>query len=285
MPTLREIRNKLHSVENIKKITQAMEMVAASRLRRSQAKTEKARPYFYELKEILHYLLLASKELTHPLIQKRVVHKTGLIVVAADRGLCGSYNHNILTAATQFLKNYSPEQVELILIGQKTVNHFAGKKWKVHDRVVDWGDKMPFERVQALTQDLIRYFLAEGLDEIWLIYTHYHTIMTREVMVEKFLNIEFPPEKQEKNALNYIFEPNEQAIFEEILPRYCVAKLQLALNEAFTSELAARIVAMRGATKNAEDMIENLTLVRNKVRQASITNELIEITSGAANLK
>lgn len=281
MATLREIRNKLKSVENIKKITQAMEMVAASRFRRSQEKTEQARPYMDELRKILNNLLLSSSELAHPLLKpKEKKDKIGLVVIAGDRGLCGSYNNNIFTAADRFLKNHPPENVELILIGQKAATHFLQKKWKIRQSIIDGVGKMSFDRVKTLADDLIRYFLFEGLDEIWLLYTHFQTVMKRKTVLERLLNIEITQPEAGAASPNYTFEPNEQDIFSGIIPLYCTAKVQLVLNEAFTSELAARILAMRSATKNAEELIETLTLVRNKVRQTSITRELIEITSG-----
>jgi F-type H+-transporting ATPase subunit gamma len=285
MVTLREIRQKLHSVENIQKITQAMELVAASRLRRSQTKTENARPYLQELKAILNQLLLASTDLDHPLIQDRGKNKIGVVVVAGDKGLCGGYNHSVFSTAEKFLKNHHTNQVELILVGQKTINHFTNKKWNVRQTLEDWGGKITFEGVKSLTYDLINAFLNKELDEIWIVYTNFQNLTTRKVVVEKFLNIDIPQPTEKNDVLDYIFEPTEQEIFAEILPRYCISKLQLVLNEAFTSELAARILAMRAATKNADEMIEDLTLIRNKVRQTGITRELIEITSGAEHLK
>lgn len=285
MATLREIRRQLHSVENIRKITQAMEMVAASRLRRAQAKAERSRPYFLKLKEMLESLVSVVTDFVHPLIEKREVKKTGFIVIAGDRGLCGSYNHAVFSAAEKQLERYSPETVELILVGRKAIDYFSGKKWRVNEKIPEWGGKITYQEVEAFTQHVVNRYLAAELDEVWLIYTHYITVATREIRVEKFLNIE-PSQREEKTRpINYIFEPNPEEIFAEILPRYCVTKIQSALNEAYASELAARIFSMRAATKNAEEMIEKLRLTRNKIRQIGITRELIEITSGAENLR
>lgn len=281
MATLREIRNKLHSVKNIKKITQAMEMVAGARLRRVQTRTEKARPYLKELKLILNNLIRSSDDLTHPLITPKEVKRVGLVIIGSDKGLCGSYNNNTISAANSFLKNYSPENVDLYLVGHKLVTNYDKTKWNIKKKIFDWSDKVTPALIQSLSHELIESFLQGAVDEIWLVYTHFHNIMTYKVVVEKLLHIDIPAPEKADFFTNYIFQPNEQEIFAEILPRYCLCKLQLALYESFTSELAARIIAMRAATKNADEMAEELTLVRNKLRQTGITRELIEITSGA----
>lgn len=288
MASLRDIRRKLHSVHNIQKITQAMEMVAASRLRRAQAKAELSRPYFLRLKEILHHLIAAAQDVTHPLIQPRAVKKkVGFVVIAGDRGLCGAYNQNVFSATEKQLKNYDPGQVELILVGRRTIEYFSGKKWNVNHKLADWGGKIAYQQVQEFTQRLIQQYLSGELDEIWMIYTEYLSISTRKIVIDKLLNIDFNDQKNEKRTLvsGTIFEPGVAEIFAEILPRYCITKIQSALNEAYASELAARIFSMRAATKNAEEMIIKLTLTRNKVRQTSITRELLEITACAESLK
>lgn len=283
MTTLRDIRKKIHSVENIQKITQAMGLVAASHLRKAQAKVESARPYALKLKEILDRVIGTTKELQHPLIHPREVKKVGLVIIASDRGLCGGYNQNVFSAAENFLHNYEPHQVELIPIGRKSVDYFETKKWTISFKIKEWGGKITHPQVEELTKVLINFYLEGQLDEVWLIYTHFINMSTREIRVSKFLNIETTTSAPLKG--NYIFEPDPLTILTEILPLYCTMKMQSALNDAYTSELAARISSMRAATKNAEEMTEKLTLKRNKIRQAGITKELIEITSGAESLR
>ncbi len=281
MATLREIRKKLHSVENVKKITQAMELVAGARLRRAQVRTENARPYMLELKLILDNLIGSSDDLSHPLITKRPVKRLGIVVIGADKGLCGSYNNNIFGATNRFLETHSDKEVELFLVGHKPISYFNNKKWPISKKLLELAETEIFPAIQQLAHELIDSFLKGSLDEVWLVYTHFQNIMTHKVVVEKLLNIDIPPPAKDSYSTNYIFEPNEQEIFGAILPRYCSSKLQLAMNEASTSELAARILAMRAATKNADEMANNLTLERNKLRQTGITRELIEITAGA----
>ncbi len=284
MATLRDIRKRIRSVENIKQITRAMEMVAAARLRKAQARAEQAQPYAAKMRHILENLATASAEFTHPLYEQREVKKTGLVVVAADRGLCGSYNTNIFQVTDRFLKELGQDKVELIAVGRKAVEYYRRRKWSIKKRVPEWGGKITYLQIKNLTNELVQWFLNGKLDEIWLAYTHFISIPSRKVVLEKFLNIEKPKSEQEV-ITDYIFEPNPAEIYADILPRYCVTKIQTVLAEAFASELAARMISMGAATKNAEEMIENLTLVRNKVRQAAITKEMLEITAGAEALK
>lgn len=283
MATLRDLRRKIQSVGNIRKITEAMELVAASRLRKAQAKAESARPYALKLKEILDRVITASDDLDHPLISPRIVKKTGLVIVAGDRGLCGGYNQNVFNAAEKFLQKYTPDQVELIPVGRKPVDYFESKKWPISSKLEDWGGKITFHQIEEFTNHLINFYLNGQLDEIWLIYTHFIHMGRREVRVDKFLSLDAASSTPFNN--NYIFEPAAHVIFAEILPHYCITKIQSALYDAYASELAARISSMHAATKNAGEMIEQLTLIRNKVRQSGITKELIEITSGAESLR
>lgn len=282
MATLRDLRQKIQSVGNIEKITKAMELVAASRLRKAQAKAEASRPYALKLKEVLDRLILASDELKHPLITPRKVRKTGLVVVAGDRGLCGGYNQNVFNAAEKFLQKYDASQAELIPVGRKSFEYFKMKKWPLADKLEEWGGKITYTQTEEFTIKLLSFYLTGQLDEIWLVYTHFINMCAREVRVDKFLNIDIAISAKSQDY--YILEPSALTIFTEILPRYCITKIQSVLNDAYVSELAARISSMRAATKNAEEMIEELTLIRNKVRQSGITKELIEITSGAEYL-
>lgn len=276
MTSLRDIRRRIRSVENIKKITDAMERVAAARLRRAQQKAQQSIPYVEKMKETLENL--STTDYTHPLFVQRKVKKTALVIVSADKGLSGPYNSRIILAAEKFLKQYNPKEVDLILFGKKANEHFSLKPWKIERRIVGWGGKITYEEVIKISNDLVNLFLSEQYDEIWLLYTHYINVLTNEVKLEKFLNIGKPKGATPQKSINYIFEPNPYAIYSEILPRYCSTKLQSALNDAYASELASRIVAMQTASKNSENMITDLTLKRNKIRQEGITKEIIELS-------
>lgn len=287
MTTLRTIRRKIQSVSNIEKITKAMELVAASRLLKAQSKAESSRPYAIKLKEILNQLIIASDDFEHPFIMPRTVKKRGVIIIGADRGLCGSYNQNVFTAAEKFLRQYEEYQVELIPIGRKSVEYFSRKQWPILTEIAEWGGKITYSEIEAFTKLLINFYLQKELDEIWLVYTHFVNMATRQVRIEKFLSIdpEVASHSTDSTKTNYLFEPDAPTILAEALPQYCITKIQSALNDAYASELASRICSMRAATKNAGELIEKLILIRNKVRQSGITRELIEITSGAENVR
>lgn len=278
MSSLRDIRNRLHSVENIKKITDAIEKIAAVRLRRAQLKAEKSLPYFSKIKEAVENL--SSFQEKNPLFEQREIKKTGLVVISADKGLAGSYSGNILTAADRFLKKYSTQSIELFLFGRKALEYYQRRQWTIHYHREGWGEAISFSEIKEFSDQLVNRFKAKELDEIWIIFTSYISVMKRNVVTEKFLNFESIKEKK-SSIQDFIFEPKPAEILDSILPRYCAARIQTALYESYASELAARIISMQTASKNSEEMIEKLTLHRNKVRQEGITKEIIEISSGA----
>lgn len=277
MSSLRDIRRRLRSTENIKKITDAMERVASARLRRAQTVAEQSRPYAARMREILERLTACS-EVEHPLFDERAVRKSAVIIVAADKGLSGSYNANVLSAANKFLNNYTPENMHLLLFGKKAVEHYQNKKWPIDEQFANWTGKITLDEITHFSNQMVDHFITERYDEIWLVYTHYISIANREVVVDKFLNIAKP--KSEQKQVNYMFEPSAKEILAEILRRYCTIRIQEVLQEAYAAELSARIMAMQMASNNSEKMIETLTLIRNRVRQESITREMIEIASG-----
>lgn len=279
METLKEIRKRLHAVENIKQITKTMEMVAGARLRRAQAKAEQSRPYAEKIKMVLEHV--AQSGFTHPLFEVREVKKIGLVIVAADRGLCGAYNSHIFQKAEQFLHKHANEEVELFLIGRKAVDHYHNKKWKIKTKIPRWGGKITVQESNSFAHEVMESFLNDELDEVWLVYTQFISVFQRQVMVEKFLNVQRQEVEKTQYVQDYIFEPDPAEILYDLLPRYGEVKIHSILAEAYASELAARVVSMKAATKNAEEMIENLTLVRNKIRQSGITKEMLEIISGA----
>lgn len=217
--------------------------------------------------------------------EQRETKKVGLLVIGADMGLAGAYNKDIISATNRFLKKYDPSQVELMLVGRKMVEYYKRRQWPIRLKMIGWGEKTTKEQVRDLSGQMVDWFLKGEFDEIWFVYTHYITMTLRKVVVSKFLNIEEPSTEKKFVPINYIFEPSAEEIYGEILMRYCFTTVQNALHEGYASELAARIFAMKAASTNADDIIEKLTLVRNKVRQGSITREVIEITSGAEREK
>lgn len=281
MSSLKEIRNQLRSVENIKQITTTMEMVASTRLHKTQAKAKQSQFYAAKVQELLEKLTASSKDIIHSFFEQREVKKIGLVVISSDRGLCGPYNANIFFAVDQFLKDFSRETVDLILIGRKAIDYYQRKKkWTIKNQFLGWSGKVSLTQIHELTNQLTKMFLEEKWDSIWVAYTKFYSITHREVTLEKFLPIGDLKKQDRQSLPNYIFEPNVDQLYLQILPRYLFTKIQTMIQEAYASELAARIFAMKNAAKNAEEMVENLILVRNKMRQGAITKEMLEIMAG-----
>ena len=286
MPSLRDIKRRIRSVEGTQQITKAMEMVAAAKLRKAQSKVESSRPYSAKMQSMLDNLTKAAASIVRPLFEKREVKKIALVIISSDRGLCGSYNGNIIRAADELLKKYEREKVILVTIGKKGYIYYLKRPWEIRLKYLDLGGNLILSQVKSITSDLVNLFLSREVDEIYLLYTKFLSPMTYRVTLEKFLNIESQVEGEEKKAyLEFIFEPSAEKIFSSLLPNYCMTKVQMALAESFASEHGSRMISMGAATKNAEEMIEHLTLVRNKLRQASITKEMLEITTSAEALK
>ena len=286
MATLRDLRRRIRSVQGTQQITKAMEMVAAAKLRKAQTKLESSRPYASKMQSMLTNLSGRAASLSHPLFEKREVKKVCLVVVTSDRGLCGSYNHNVIHQAEQFLKSFDPGKVFLVIIGKKAYTYFAKRHWVIKQKYLNLGGNLNFAQVKNISGELVNLFLSGEADEVHFIYTRFFSAMTHRVTLEKFLNIESQVESENKERyVDYIFEPDPQKIFSELLPNYCLIRVQMFLAESFASEHGSRMISMGAATKNAEEMIEHLTLVLNKLRQATITKEMLEITTGAEALK
>jgi F-type H+-transporting ATPase subunit gamma len=286
MPSLRDIKRRIRSVEGTQQITKAMEMVAAAKLRKAQSRVESSRPYSAKMQSMLDNLTKAAAAVVHPLFEKREVKKVALVIISSDRGLCGSYNGNIIRAANEFLKKYEREKVVLVNIGKKGYIYYSKRPREIRLKYLDLGGNLVLSQVKSITSDLVNLYLSGEVDEIYFLYTKFLSAMTYRVTLEKFLNIESQVEREEKKAyLEFIFEPSAEKIFSNLLPNYCMTKVQMALAESFASEHGSRMISMGAATKNAEEMIEHLTLVSNKLRQASITKEMLEITTSAEALK
>jgi len=285
MATLRDIKRRIRSVQNTKQITKAMEMVSAAKLRRAQTRVEKSRPYADKMQLILDNLSAASGVVVHPFFEKREVKKTTLVLATSDRGLCGSFNHNLIRRAASFLSEYGPGVIELVCVGKKGFDYFKKRQYPIVYTIKDFSGNLNFTKVRELSNMLTTRFLSGETDEVHLLFPRFITTTKHRITVEKFLNIEQEEQETATGTLDYIFEPDPASIYDDLLPRYAMTKIQMALAESFASEHAARMIAMGGATKNAEEMVDHLTLVRNKARQAAITKELLDIVCGAEALQ
>ncbi|MGB7062264.1 MAG: ATP synthase F1 subunit gamma [Candidatus Zixiibacteriota bacterium] len=282
MATLRDLRRRIKSVQGTQQITKAMEMVAGAKLGKAQAKLDSSRPYAAKMQAMLDNLTRATASLAHPLFEKREVKKVGVVLVTSDRGLCGSYNNNIIHEADRFIVSHGKDQATLIPVGKKAYSYYSRRASEIRLKYVGYGGYLDLTLVKNVTNDLVNLFLSKEVDEIYFIYTKFLSLVSYKVTTEKFLNIESQVEDESREVfVDYIFEPDPQKIFSSLLPNYCMTRVQMALAESFASEHGSRMIAMGGATRNAEDMIDHLTLVMNKARQASITKEMLEITTGA----
>jgi F-type H+-transporting ATPase subunit gamma len=283
MSTLRALRRRIRSVESTQQITKAMEMVAAAKLRRAQSRAQAARPYAVKITEMLENLAGAASELDEPLFRPREVKTSVLVVVTGDRGLSGAYNTNVIRAAEHRLREAPAGTLKLIVLGRKGRDYFRRRSWPV----IAYHTPLPTEAsltfARELTDDLIARYLAGEVDQVEIMYTQFITAMTRRIVTERFLPV--APAKTTETAAAPIFEPDAESILGELLPRYATAKLFAALADALASQHAAQMIAMGAARKNAGELIDALVLQRNRVRQAVITKELLDIVGGAEALK
>ena len=285
MESLKILRRRIKSVSSTMQLTRAMELVSAAKLRKAQTRLVSSRPYASKMQVILENLSSASTAITHPLFEKREVKHKCLVIINSDRGLCGSYNVNVFRKAEEFLSQETKDKIKLVLIGRRGFYHYRRRPWEIRLKYLDFGGKLELTIVKEITSSLVNLFLSREVDEIFLLYTKFLTVTSYRVALEKFLNIEQPEDKEEKGYIEYIFEPSAEMLFDNLLPRYCLTRVQIALSEAFASEQGSRMIAMGAATRNAEEMIDQLTLLRNKARQAAITKEMVEIASGVEALK
>jgi F-type H+-transporting ATPase subunit gamma len=283
MASLRDIRRRIRSVQNTQQITKAMEMVSAAKLRRAQTRLEAARPYGHKLKEMLENLAGVAADIQHPLFEVRPVRKRALVVITGDKGLAGSYNANVLRRAEAYMRSEEGERTGLITVGRKAGDYFRRRGYPRLKHYQEIGDPVDITKAQGLSREIMDYFLTGEVDEILLLGTRFISAMTRSLTLETFLPIEPPVGKTE--ATNYIFEPDAAAIFGSLLPRYVANRMLMVLLESSASEHGARMVSMGSASKNAREMIDKLTLQRNRARQAAITKEISEIVGGAEALK
>ena len=286
MPSLRDIQRRIRSVKSTQQITKAMEMVAAAKLRKAQLRAERARPYAEKMELILSNLSAtvspSGEHVLHPYFEERPVRKTTLVLITSDRGLCGSFNSNLIRRTATFLKDFTPENVELTCIGKRGFTWYKKRPHPVVSSHVDFGGNMDFGRARQITQELTQRFVSGETDAIYLLYSKFITTARSKITLLRYLPIEpSTVEAETESRSDYIFEPDPEAIFADLMPRYATTMMQTAMAESFAAEHAARMMAMGGATKSAGEMIDALTLQFNKARQAAITKELLDIVGGA----
>ena len=283
MPALIDIRRRIRSVKSTEQITKAMKMVSASKLRRAQEAMFAARPYARKMLEILASMASRADPHAHPLLEERPGKRTALIVVTADKGLCGGFNANIIRAATNLLAKGEPGDAELALVGRKGRDHFRRRSYRVRNELVGVFQPLRYATAQRIAQDVISAFMAHELDQVYLVYNEFKTVIQQRLVVDRLLPVTRAVTDPKEPPLDYLYEPDPAGIFSGVLPKYVEVRVWHALLESSAAEHGARMAAMDAATKNAAEAIDRLTLYMNKVRQAAITKEIIEVVSGAGS--
>lgn len=293
MPNLLDIRRRIKSVKNTQQITKAMKMVSAAKLRRAQDRVVTARPFANKMGEVLGELAKRTDEdFHHPLLDMRGDQRYLLVLITADKGLCGAFNTNLTKAAQQFMRDNADKQVELLAIGRKGRDFFRNRRAVIAAEYIGLTGKGRVEFSEALevARSIIKLYTDDtGIDKVFLIYNEFKSVLSQRVVLEQLLPVARAkePEPETKAAVtlvDYIYEQPPEEMFSQLLPRLIETQIFRALLESIASEQGARMTAMDSASKNASELIDTLTLNMNRVRQAAITNEIIEVVSGAAAL-
>jgi F-type H+-transporting ATPase subunit gamma len=289
--TLRDIRRRIRSVKSTAQITKTMEMVSAAKLRRAQTVVESARPYASDLSAVLANLAEASSDLSHPAFLRREVRNRAIILVTSDRGLSGAFNANLVRAAEERMRE-KPQPTRLVLLGKKGFDYFRRRGTAIFVSKTDMGGVADWKFAEETSRSVLALVETGEIDEVDLIYTQFKSALSRYVVVEPYLPLgsETLADASARGGASgvrrdYIYEPDPGAILTRIVPYFLAMRLYMALAESAASEHGARMIAMGSATKNANEMIQTLTLHMNRTRQATITREIVEIVGGAEALK
>jgi F-type H+-transporting ATPase subunit gamma len=283
MPSTIDIRRRIRSVKNTQQITKAMKMVAAAKLRRAQERMFAARPYAAGLRQVLASVSTRVDINAHPLLQSREPERNVVvIIVTADRGLCGAFNSNVIRAAQNFIREQNFESVQLLTIGRKAGDFFKRRPIPIRENVFV-AQALSIEVAHRIADGLIKDFIEEKIDGVYVVYNEFKSLIAQHVRAERLLPIvsEFEATPG-KPPVDYLYEPGPEQILSDLLPKHIEFQLYRVLLESAAAEQGARMTAMEAATKNASDMINYLTLTYNRIRQAAITKEIIEIVSGAS---
>jgi len=283
---LKDIRNQIKSVKSIQKVTKAMKMVAAAKMRRAQENMEQARPYTSKLNNMLNSLIPEIDRSILPELEIRaeINHKL-FVVITADRGLAGAFNSNVIKMAQKAIDDFGRDQSVLICIGKKSLSHFKIRKYNIIGEYIDFWSELGFQHAISMGEKIISHFISGEADEVQVIYNKFINVGKQEVQHEKFLPLTYDSQDESSSMMtDRIYEPSKESVVKVMVPKYLNTQIWQYLLESFASEQAARMLAMENATTNAEDMIKDLSLKFNKARQSAITTEMLEIVSGAEAL-
>jgi F-type H+-transporting ATPase subunit gamma len=284
MATLRDIQRRIRSVQSTQKITRAMKLVAAAKLRRAQERILAARPYANKMSELLGNLVSGSEDAVHPLLEQREGPRRQIVIITADKGLAGAFNSNILRRAMELIRESSAADLTLVVVGRKARDFYRRRPYSIKRDMVGFWDRLAYSHACELADFFMQEYLAGDVDEVWLLYNEF-----RSVTVQRPVRVQLLPiprtESDATETVDYIYEPGPEEILGELLPRHVRMQVYRALMESLAGEYGARMTAMEAATTNAKEMIEVLTIQYNKARQEKITKELLDIVGGAEALK
>ena len=283
MANLKDIRDRIKSVKSIQKVTKAMKMVAAAKMRRAQERMEEARPYSQRLQSVIGHLLPDVERELLNLLHVRPVSRTAYVVVTSDRGLAGSFNSNVLKKAQSEIDIIGKDQVDIFCIGKKARDHFKRRGYTIIESHTEFWNELSFGDAIQIGKGIVGHFMDERVDEIYVVYNEFMNVATQYAESEKLLPLEFSDE--DYSHPERLYEPDKSQLVQSLIPRHLNIQIWKYLLESYASEQAARMVAMENATENAEEMIKDLTMQFNKARQAAITKEILEIVGGAEALK
>jgi len=284
MPSLLDIRRRIRSVKNTQQLTKAMKTVSAAKLRRAQERVMSARPYAEQLRRVLANLAVRVENISHPLLEIRPEERTLVIVVTADRGLCGAFNSNLVRATQHFLRDHKAGTTTLFPVGRKGRDFFRRREVPITGDYVNFFNKLDYGHGKDIAKTVSELYAEAKVDAVYIIYNEFKSAIQQRVAIEKLLPLGAAELEVSSSPLEYIFEQPPQQVFDRLLPRYVEIQIYRALLESAAAEHGARMAAMDTASRNAGEMIESLTLNMNRVRQAAITREIIEVVSGAGAL-
>jgi F-type H+-transporting ATPase subunit gamma len=280
MATLLDIRRRIRSVKSTQQLTRAMKMVAAARLRRAQDSIFNARPYANQMLTLLASLAARTEQRAHPLLAERPIEKVLLVLITADRGLCGAFNANLIRAAQDYLERRGDKEVSIIAVGRKGRDVYRKRPLKMVSEHINLFGRLQFSHAQQVAKEIVDLYTEQKVDAVDFLYNEFKSIMTQRVMVERYLPVKPVQPATGEALIDYIYEQPALEILNALLPRYVEIEVYRALLESQAAELAAKMTAMDAATNNASELIDSLTLHLNRVRQAAITREIIEVVSG-----
>ena len=281
MANLKEIRGRIKSITSIQKVTSAMKMVAAAKLRTSQSNMEQCRPYSNKISSLLNDLLGECDSTNFKLMQKRDISKTLYVVITSDRGMAGAFNTNILKKAQSDIDINGKNEAMVISIGKKSRDYFKNRNFDIVSEHIDFWGELSFEHAINIGNEIVDLFISKKVDKVKIYYNEFKNLATQIIKDVDFLPLEKFDSNEEKQQIDRLFEPSKEDILRGLIPKHINVQLWQFLLESYASEQAARMLAMENATENAGDMIRDLGLQYNKARQSAITTEIIEIVSGA----